>query len=226
MDFSMDETDPESQTSAQHSSLSSSSYLNIDYDERAFEPAKGRGYEECKESFIEPFSSYRNSASMPHPNDDYPNEICQDLNCWQTAPHQHTVEELQCFMDNARLQLKNDSSENEAQVQKQRTARKITNNPTKLQSSRGLHNLVDDPFKMDRDLRRTLPGTSELTAQAANDPSSLAQLLVQKPPTRTFTLALRPALSEQSLVEGAEAGNVEPASAGSSEIDRANQFRE
>ena len=226
MDFPMGETDLEYQTSAQHSSVPSSSCLNIDYEERAFEPTKGRGYQEYKESLIEPFSSYRNSASIPHPNDDYPNEICQDLNCWQTAPHQHTIEELQCLMDNARSRLEHNSSENKKQVQKQRAARKIAKNPTKLQSSRGLHSWVDNPFRMNRDLRSALPDTSELTAQAANDQSNLAQLFVHKPPNRTFTLALRPALSEQSLVEADEAGIAEPALASSSDIDRANQFCE
>ena len=222
----MGETDLEYQTSAHHSSVPSSSYLNIDYDERAFEPTKGRGYEEYKESPIEPFSSYRNSASMPHPHDDYPNEICQNLNCWQTTPHQHTIEELQRLMDKARSRLEHDSSENEEKVQKQQTAWKITKNPKKLRSSRGFNNLGDNPFRMNRDLRRTLPDTSELTVQATKDQSNLAQLLVHKPPNRTFTLALRPALSEQSLVQADEAGIAEPALAGSSDIDRANQFCE
>lgn len=207
----MGETDLETQTSAQqHHIVRSSSYPIIDYDERAFEPTYNeRRHGKYGESPVEPFSSYMNSTSMPQPIDEYPNELCQNLNCWQTAPHQHTIEELQCLMDKARSALEHDSSENEKQVQQQRQARKIAKKPTKIRSSRGSNSLVDNAARMSRDLRCTLPDASELAAQAANDQSNLAQLLFHKPPNRTFTLTLRPTPSKQSLVEADEAGMTE-----------------
>ena len=213
MDSTLDETDLESQTSAQqHNVVQSSSYPFIDYDERAFEPTNGgQRHDKYKESPVEPFSLYRNSTSMPQPIDEYPNELCQNLNCWQMTPHQHSNEELQCLMDKVRPRLEHDSSENEEQVQKQRKAWKIAKRPTKPRSSRRLNSLVDDPARMSRDLRRTLPDTSELATQADNDQSNLAQLLSHKPPNRTFTLALRPTPSRQSLVEGNEAEISKPA---------------
>ncbi|KAL8790246.1 MAG: hypothetical protein Q9195_006469 [Heterodermia aff. obscurata] len=213
MDSTTSETDLQSQTSVQQDSvLRSSSYPNIDYDERAFEPTNdGHRHEEYRGSIVEPFSSYRNSASMPHPIDDYPNEICQDLNCWQTAPHQHTIEELQNLMNKARSQVEHDPSENEEQVQKPREARKIAKKPTKLQSSRGSNRSVENTARFSRDLRSALPDKSELAAQTTDEQSDLAQLLLHRPSNGTFTLALRQKPSMQSRVETDEAGTAEPA---------------
>ena len=209
----MGETDLESQTSAQKcSTVRSSSYPTIDYDERSFEPPNnGRQYEKYRESSIEPFSSYRNSTSVPQPiDDDYPNELCQNLNCWQTAPHQHTIEELQYLMEKTRSRSEHDRSKNETKVQKQRQARKIAKPTTRLRSSRGLNSLLDDPARMIRDLKRSLPDTSGIATQVAKDQSHRAQLPNHISSNRASTLALRPIPSRQSLIEADEVEVAEP----------------
>ena len=205
MHFSAAEADLESQNPArQHSVLQSSSFPNIEFGERAFEPLKkGRGYEEYRESPVEPFSSYRNSSSMPHPTDEYPNETCQSLNCWQTVPHQHSTEELQYLVHKRRTRLEYDSSEDEERVQRRREARKIAKAPTKLRSSRGLNRLVEQPASLNRDLRSALPDNSELAAQATSEQSNLAQLLIHRPANRTFDLVLRPKPSKLSTTQDA-----------------------
>ena len=215
----MGETDLESQTSAQQdNSVRSSSYSTIDYDERSFAQTNdGRRYEKYGESPVEPFSSYRNSTSVPQPIDDFPNELCQNLNCWQTAPHQHTIEELQYLMEKTHSRLERDPSINEEQVQKQRPATKIAKKPSmRRRSSRGLNSLLDNSARMTRDLKRTLPDTSKTATQIAKDQSHRAQLFNHVSSNRTFTLALRPTPSRQSLVETDEAEIAEPAGANSS----------
>ena len=208
MDYSMDETDLESQNSAQQQSVvRSSSDPNIEYEEHAFESANNRRKNE--EYTVEPFSSYKNSASMPHPTDDYPNEICQNLNCWQTTPHQHSIEELRYLMNKAGSRLEHDSPENEEPVQKQRETRQIVKTPTKLRGSRGLDRLVENPSKFSRDLRSALPDKSELPPQATKEQSELARLLLHRPLNGAFTLALREKPSSQFLVEVDEAGIAE-----------------
>ncbi|CAF9916224.1 MAG: hypothetical protein HETSPECPRED_002798 [Heterodermia speciosa] len=186
----MDETDLESQNYArQQSNVRFSTDPNTEYEEHAFESANNRRKNE--EYTVEPFSSYKNSASMPHPTDDYPNEICQNLNCWQTTPHQHSFEELQYLMNRAGSRLEHDSPKNEELVQKRQETKQIVKTLTKLRGSRGLDRLVENPGKFSRDLRGALPDKSELPPQATKEQSDIARLLLHRPLNGAFTLALR-----------------------------------
>ena len=189
------------------------SYLYDDVDpyEYAFEPrGTEHGYGCHAFNTIEPFSSFRNYGGISDPAEEPSEAICRRLNCWLDTPHTHDSEDILAHLENEQNRVEYSSTEEEDESLGQRPARKQVKKNTKMRKTRPSTSLLESSAKSSQDLKRALPSASELVPQATTDEANLAQLLTHRPPDRTMTLAIRPAISKPPLPEVAQAPVAKP----------------
>ncbi|KAG6986639.1 hypothetical protein G7Y79_00075g099110 [Physcia stellaris] len=181
-------------------------YDEIDPYEYAFEPSgTEHGYGCQVVNPVESFSCYRNYGGITDPTQEPAEAICRRLNCWLDTPHTHDSEEILSHLENEQKRAEYSSTEDEEEVLRRRPARKKVKKNNKPGSTRPSTSLLGTSATSSQDLKRALPRASELVPQATADEANLAQLLAHRPPQRTFTLAIRPAISKQSLAKVAPA---------------------